>query len=160
MMRNQLGLALGDLRELTFEGFGDSGMKRMSRLAQQRAVGRIPYQYMLERVARVRRATLPEQQTSPNETVKRRLQLHLRLADDRSQQRMGELASDRRPDLRQLLAGAKPAAPSTMRARLRGPPVPAKEPRRRPAVLRFRSLPPAPPSSSLRRTAGCRTYAR
>src|SRR5262245_61043327 len=90
MTRNQLGLALGDLRELTFEGFGDSGMKRMSRLAQQRAVGRIPYQYMLERVARVRRATLPEQQTSPNETVKRRLQLRLRLAHDRSQQRMGE----------------------------------------------------------------------
>src|SRR5262249_26921681 len=115
MTRNQLGLALGDLRELTFEGFGDSGMKRMSRLAQQRAVGRIPYQYMLERVARVRRATLPEQQTSANEAVKRRLQLHLRLAHDRSQQGMGELASDRRPDLRQLLAGAKPGGPRHQR---------------------------------------------
>src|SRR5215831_3411384 len=57
--RQQLGLVLGDLRELTFEGFGDSGMKRTSRLAQQRAVSRIPYQYMLEKVGRVRRATLP-----------------------------------------------------------------------------------------------------
>src|SRR6266516_3104232 len=66
--RQQLGLVLGDLRELTFEGFGDSGMKRTSRLAQQRAVRRIPYQCMLEKVGLVRRATLPEQ-TSPNETV-------------------------------------------------------------------------------------------
>src|SRR5215467_5722018 len=110
--RQQLGLVLGDLRELTFEGFGDPGMKRTSRLAQQRAVGRIPYQYMLEKVGRVRRTTLPAQQTSPNETVKRRSQLRLRLAHNRSQQRMGELASDRRPDLRQLLGrAAEPIEP-------------------------------------------------
>src|SRR5215475_10271856 len=113
--RQQLGLVLGDLRELTFEGFGDSGMKRPSRLAQQRAVSRIPYQYMLEKVGRVRRATLPAQQTSPNETVKRRSQLRLRLAHDRNQQRMGELASDRRPDLRQLLGGAEPVEPRHQR---------------------------------------------
>src|SRR6266516_7122331 len=110
----QLGLVLGDLRELTFEGFGDSGMKRTSRLAQQRAVSRIPYQYMLEKVCRIRRVP-SEQQTSPNETVKRRLQLRLRLAHDRSQQGMGELASDRRPDLRQLLAGAEPVEPRHQR---------------------------------------------
>src|SRR5262249_58847918 len=108
MTRNQLGLALGDLRELTFEGFRDSGMKRTSRLAQQRAVGRLPYQYMLERVGRVRRATLPEQQTSPNETGTRRLPLRLPLAHGRSQQGMGELAYDRRPHLRPLPAGARP----------------------------------------------------
>src|SRR5262245_10118218 len=30
---------------MTCEGFGDSGMKRTSRLAQQRAVGRIPLQH-------------------------------------------------------------------------------------------------------------------
>src|SRR5262249_56090666 len=108
MTRNQLGLVLGDLREVTFEGFGDSSMKRTSRLAQQRAVSRIPHQYMLERVGRVRRATLPEQQTSRNETIKRRLQLRLRLAHDRSQQGMGELASHRRPASRQLLARPQP----------------------------------------------------
>src|SRR5437016_3898057 len=98
--RQQLGLVLGDLRKLTFEGFGDSGMKRTSPLAQQCAVSRIPYQGMLEKVGRVRRATLLKQQTSPNETVKRRLQLRLRLAHDRSQQGVRELTSDRRPDLR------------------------------------------------------------
>src|SRR5262249_50225446 len=162
MTRNQLGPILRDLRELTFEGFGDSGMKRTSRLAQQRAVSRIPYQYMLERVGRVRRVTPPEQQTSPNETVQRRLQLRLRLAHDRRQQGMGELASDRRPRRRQPPAGAQAgkAEQSTWRAGWRGPPVPAKERRRRPAVLRPRSLPPAPPLSSLRRIGGCRPYAR
>src|SRR5207248_3909388 len=113
--RQQLGLVLGDLRELTFEGFGDSGMKRPSRLAQQRAVSRISYQYMLEKVCRIWRVTPPEQQTSPNETVKRRLQLRLRLAHDRSQQGVRELASDRRPDLRQLLAGAEPVEPRHQR---------------------------------------------
>src|SRR5262245_11947997 len=82
--RQQLGLVLGDLREPTFKGFGDSGMKRTSRLAQQRAVSRIPYQCMLEKVGRVRRATLPEHQTSLNESAKRRLQLRVRLAHDRS----------------------------------------------------------------------------
>src|SRR5262249_56653043 len=101
-----------DAPELLFEGFGDSGMKRPSRLAQQRAVSRIPYQHMLEKVGRVRRVTPPEQQTSPDETVERRLQLGLWLAHDRSQQRMGELASDRRPDLPQLLGRAQPGHPA------------------------------------------------
>src|SRR5262245_60614803 len=113
--RQQLRLVLGDLRELTFQGFGDSGMERTSRLAQQRAVSRIPHEYMFEKVCRMRRVTPPEQQTSPNETIKRRLQLRLRLARDRSQQGMGELASDRRPDLRQLLAGAEPVEPRHQR---------------------------------------------
>src|SRR5947199_10337620 len=84
--RQQLGLLLGDLRELTFEGFRNSAMQCTSSLAQQRAVSRIPYQCMLEKVGLVQRATLTEQQTSPNETVKRCLQLCLRLTHDRSQQ--------------------------------------------------------------------------
>jgi hypothetical protein len=32
--RQQLGLAFGDAGEWTFEGFGDPGMERASRLAQ------------------------------------------------------------------------------------------------------------------------------
>ena len=96
----QLRRVLSYLRPLTFEGFGDSRMKRSPWLAQQRAVGYVPYQCMLEKIGRVRRHTLPEQQTSPNETVERCLQLRLRFARDPSQQGMGELASNRRPDLR------------------------------------------------------------
>src|ERR1700746_2889050 len=75
--RQQLGLVLGDLRELTFEGFGDSGMKRTSGRARQLLERRISYKKMLKKLCRIRRVPPPEQQTSPNETVKRRLQLRL-----------------------------------------------------------------------------------
>ena len=37
----QFRLAFGDLREPAFKGFRDTGMKRASRLPQQRAIGRI-----------------------------------------------------------------------------------------------------------------------
>ena len=78
MARQLLGLVLGDLRELTFEGFGNSGMKRTSRLAQQRTVSRVPYQCMLEMVGRMRRRTLPEYQPRPCESVEPRFQRRLR----------------------------------------------------------------------------------
>ena len=160
--RQQLGLALGNLGELAFKGFGDTGVKRASRLAQQRAVGRVLHQRMLEQVGRMRRHALPEQQTSCNETVERRFQLRLRLAHHRSQQGMRELAPDRRPDLRHLLGRRRAgrAAPSAMRASLPGPPAPGTESQRPSAALRPRSPPPAPPSSSPPRTGECRRCAR
>jgi len=37
----QFRLVLGEVRELVFKGFGDTGVKRTSWLAQQRAVGRV-----------------------------------------------------------------------------------------------------------------------
>ena len=67
--RQQFRLALGDFGELAFEGFGNAGMKRASRLAQQRAISRVLHQGMLEQVARMRRHALPEQQTGGHETV-------------------------------------------------------------------------------------------
>ena len=69
-MRQQFRLALGHLRELAFEGFGDASVKRASRLAQQRAIGRVLHEGMLEQIGRMRRPALPEQQTSTNETIK------------------------------------------------------------------------------------------
>ena len=63
----------------------------------------------------MRRHALPEQQTSRNETVERRSELCLRLAHHRSQQGMGKLAADRRPDLRHLLGGAEPVEPRHQR---------------------------------------------
>ena len=113
--RQQLRLVLGDFRELAFEGFGDAGVKRASRLAQQRAIGRVLHQGMLEQIGRVRRHALPEQQTSRNETVERRLQLRLRLAHHRSQQSMRELSPDRRADLRDLFGRAEPIEPRHQR---------------------------------------------
>ncbi len=114
-MRQDLGLALGDLGELAFKGFGDTGVKRASRLAQQRAIGRVLHQGMLEQVARLRRHALPEQQACLNETVERRPQLRLGLARHRRQQRMRELPPDRRPDLRHLLGRAEPVEPRHQR---------------------------------------------
>jgi hypothetical protein len=49
MTRQQLRLVLGDFGELAFEGLGDTGVKRASRLAQQRAIGRVLYQACLNR---------------------------------------------------------------------------------------------------------------
>jgi hypothetical protein len=40
-MRQQLGLALGDLRKVAFKGFSDTGVKRAAWFAQQRAIGRV-----------------------------------------------------------------------------------------------------------------------
>ena len=67
MTRQQFRLVLGYLGELAFESFGDASVKRASRLAQQRAVGRILHQRVLEQISRVRRYALPEQQTCLNE---------------------------------------------------------------------------------------------
>ena len=53
-------LLLDRCRKLCFEDISDASMKRASRLAQQRAVGRVPYKCVLEQISRVRRDTLPE----------------------------------------------------------------------------------------------------
>ena len=47
--RQELGLALGDVGELAFEGFGDAGVKRASRLAQQSAIGGVLHSACLNR---------------------------------------------------------------------------------------------------------------
>jgi hypothetical protein len=49
--RQQLRLALGDFGELVFKGVRDAGVKRVARLAQQRAIGRVLHQGMLEQIA-------------------------------------------------------------------------------------------------------------
>ena len=46
---------LGDVRELTFESFGNASMKRASWLPQQSPVSRILYEGVLEQVGYVRR---------------------------------------------------------------------------------------------------------
>ena len=116
MTRQQLGLAFGDVGELAFEGFGDAGMKRASRLAQQRAVGRVLHQGVLEQIGRMRRHALPEQQTSRNETVKRRIEFRFWLTHHRSQQRMRELPPDSCPYLRHLLGWTEPVEPRHQRS--------------------------------------------
>ena len=115
MTCQQRRLTLSDFGELAFEGFHNTGMKRASALAQQRAIGRVLHQGVLEPVGRVRRRAPPEQQARLNETVERRSQLRLRLSRHRSQQGVGELPADRRPDLRNLFGRAEPVEPRHQR---------------------------------------------
>jgi hypothetical protein len=110
MPGQQLRLALGNLGELALK-VGNSGVKRTSRLAQQRAISRVLYQRMIEQIARMRRHALPEQQTCRNETVERRSQLRIWLLHHRGQQGMRKLASDRRANLCHVLGGAEPVEP-------------------------------------------------
>src|SRR5262249_36608977 len=59
--RQQLRLVLGSLRELGLKGFSDTGVERASRLAQQRAIGRVLYEGVFEKVIRMRRLSLSKQ---------------------------------------------------------------------------------------------------
>src|SRR5271156_6169223 len=111
MARQQLRLVLGDLRKLPLQGFGDGGVNRAPALAQQCAIGGVLDQRMFEQIARMRRRALAEQQTSGNETVKRRFQLWLWFPRYRSQEGMRKLPSDRGTDLRQFLGGPEPVEP-------------------------------------------------
>ena len=77
--REEFRLVLGDLFEFALEGLSDAGVKRTSWLAQQRAICNVLHQGMVEQVGRLRRRTLPEQQTGRNETVEYRSELRLRL---------------------------------------------------------------------------------
>ena len=86
MTRQKFGLVLGNLSEVAFEGLGDASMKCTSWFAQQRAVGGVLNQCVLEQIARVRRHTLPEQQTCPHKTVKCGLKFGFRLAHYARQQ--------------------------------------------------------------------------
>ena len=85
VMREQLRLALGNLRKLVFERFSNAGVQRVARLAQQRAIGRVPYQCVLEQISRVWWRTLPEQQPGRHKTVEGGLEFRFRLVGHRGQ---------------------------------------------------------------------------
>jgi len=58
--REQLWLIVRNIRELVFEGFGNAGMQRPSRLAQETAVSGVLDERVLEKIACLRRHALPE----------------------------------------------------------------------------------------------------
>ena len=67
--REQLRLVLGDVRKLALDSLSDASVQGASRLAQERAVGRILYQRVLKKITPKRRYALTEQQASPNDPV-------------------------------------------------------------------------------------------
>src|SRR5436309_2472857 len=72
MTRQQFWLEFGNIGELPFKCRRDASVKRASRLAEQGAVGSVLYKCVLEQVRRARLDTLPEQQTSCDETANHR----------------------------------------------------------------------------------------
>ena len=66
---------------------------------------------MLEQIARMRRGALSKQQSGRDQPVKRGVQFHLRLARNRSQQRVRKFPTDRGGDLRHVFRRAEPIEP-------------------------------------------------
>ena len=81
MVRQRLRLALcnHDGENWRSKNIHDPRVQRPARLAQQRAVGRILNQSMLERIGRIRWPASPEQRPSFNETFERRAKLRVGL---------------------------------------------------------------------------------
>jgi hypothetical protein len=67
--RQQLWLGLGNLGEMTFDGFRNAGVQLPSRLSQRGAVGGVLHQGVLEQVTGMGWYALSEQQASCNQTV-------------------------------------------------------------------------------------------
>ena len=142
---------------------GDPSVKRASRLPQQRAIGGVLHQRVLEEVARQRRRALPEQQACLNETVQRRRQLPLRASAPPPPAGRGRTPArspprSAPPPWRGRACRAAPSAEGVQSSP--GPPRPKTEPPQPCAGPRPRSRPPAPPSSSPPRTGECRRCAR
>ena len=91
-------------------------MQRPRRRAEQRAIGRVLDQRVLEQIGGQRRISAAGQQPRLNETVKRRRQRRLVEASHPRQERMGKLAPDRRSDLRHVLGRSQPVEPRHQRS--------------------------------------------
>jgi hypothetical protein len=111
MPRQQLGLHLRKLWKFVFDGRTDPGMEALPMGTLQGAVGRVLHQRVLEQVAGMRRHALPEQQARRDQTVYPCFQLWLRFAHNSRQERVRELSSNGRADLRHLPCGPKPVKP-------------------------------------------------
>src|SRR6478672_2311019 len=85
------------------------------RLTQQRSIRFILHQRVLKEIGCPRRAALSEQQTRGDDAVERRAYIRFRSIRDRRKQRVRELASDCRSNLRYLLGRAEPVEPRHQR---------------------------------------------
>ena len=73
MMGQQFGLALDEIGEILLQHIGDPGMQFLPPRAQQRAVGGILDQRVLEQVGGLRAVTAKEQQPGIVELIQRRM---------------------------------------------------------------------------------------
>ena len=95
-----LRLRLHDFWIFFLQGLGDQGVELLPGAAQQRAIGGVLHQRVLEQIGRMGRRALAGQQPGLKEPVDRRIQVSVGLARHRGQKRMRKLSPDRRADLR------------------------------------------------------------
>ena len=69
MAGQNLRLVQADVSKSAFESFGNARVQCASWLSQERSVGRILHQCVLEQISGIGRYALPEQQTRGNDAV-------------------------------------------------------------------------------------------
>ena len=108
MVGDEFRLGRRDRRELAAQGIGDLPVQDLPPALEQRFVGGVLDQRVLEGVARVGRRAGAEQQLRLFELHQCCAQCRLVAPGDGAQQRVGEFAADRGADLRDLLDRRQP----------------------------------------------------
>ena len=107
MPREHLGLGLGTLRETRLQCRADARVELLARSLQQRLVRRVLDQRVLEHERGVRRLAAHEQDARVDQPRQVPPQRRVVPIGDRREQRVRELAPQRRRPLRQLLRGGQ-----------------------------------------------------
>jgi len=107
MMREQFGLALDTIGEILLKHRRNTGVQLLPLSAQQRAIGGVLHQRMLEEVGGMRRGAAAKQQSRVAELAQRGLQLSLIALRHRLDHVIGKLSAEHRADLGDLL-GRRP----------------------------------------------------
>ena len=103
MMGEQFGVARDEIGEMRFQCRGDAPMPFLPLRAQQRAVGGVLHQRVLEQVGGMRSGAAAKQQSRIDQLSQRGLQFPLRTLRNRLDQFIGKLAAEHCADLRGLL---------------------------------------------------------
>jgi hypothetical protein len=103
MMGQDLRLGGPDVREALLDHAGDLAVQRLPAALQQRVIGGVLHQRVLEGVDSIRRRASTEGQSRCAQLHQGVVELSLRHRRDRRDQLIAEFAANRRPDLSDLL---------------------------------------------------------
>lgn len=95
MVREEFGLGFDDLRELGLQHLGDAGVQLLAAGFEQRAVGGVLNEGVLEAVGDLWWAAAAVDQLGCDQLVEGGLEVRLRAVGDGGEERMGELAAER-----------------------------------------------------------------
>ena len=108
VLRQQLRSGVDDLGKVGFQSGGDALVVLLAGALQKRLVGGVLDESVLEAVGRLRRRSLLVKEFGSDQLRKSLVQKILVPRGDRTQQRIGEFATDRRAELRQPLCRRQP----------------------------------------------------